>query len=57
MPHLRHLPLNWYQTSLEVLEDKSYTIYVTTHGEVRPDAVNIRINGKELLLQQENNSV
>ena len=41
--------------ALNVLEDKSYTIYVTTHGEVRPDAVNIRINGKELLLQQENN--
>ena len=41
--------------ALDVLEDKSYTIYVTTHGEVRPDAVNIRINGKELLLQQENN--
>ncbi|MBT8315009.1 MAG: hypothetical protein KJP26_11170, partial [Maribacter sp.] len=32
-------------TSLDVLEDKSYTIYVTTSGEVRPDAVNIRING------------
>ncbi len=41
-------------TSLEVLEDKSYTIYVTTSGEVRPDAVNIRIDDKELLLQQEN---
>ena len=39
---------------LNVLEDKSYTIYVTTYGEVRPDAVNIRINGKELLLQKEN---
>ena len=41
-------------TTLDVLEDKSYTIYVTTSGEVRPDAVNIRINDKELLLQQEN---
>lgn len=41
-------------TSLDVLEDKSYTIYVTTSGEVRPDAVNIRINGRELLMQQEN---
>ena len=39
---------------LKVLGDKSYTIYVTTHGDIRPDAVNIRINGKELLLQQEN---
>ncbi len=40
---------------LDVLEDESYTIYVTTRGEVRPDVVNIRINGKEFLLQQENN--
>ncbi len=39
--------------TLDVLEDKSYTIYVGTRGEVRPDAVNIRIDGKELLLQQE----
>ncbi len=41
-------------TSLEVLEDKSYTIYVTTSGEVRPDAANIRIKDRELLLQKEN---
>ncbi|MGB5498623.1 MAG: hypothetical protein WBM77_06815 [Maribacter sp.] len=41
-------------TTLEVLENESYTIYVTTSGEVRPDAVNIRINDKELLLQEEN---
>ncbi|MBT8296803.1 MAG: hypothetical protein KJO52_00585, partial [Maribacter sp.] len=41
-------------TDLDVLEDKSYTIYVTTVGEVRPDAINIRINDKELLLQEEN---
>jgi len=40
--------------TLEVLEDKSYTIYVTTSGEVRPDAVSIRISKKELLLQQKN---
>lgn len=40
--------------TLDVFGDKSYTIYVTTSGEVRPDAVNIRINDKELLLQQEN---
>ena len=40
--------------SLDALEDKSYTIYVTTSGKVRPDAVNIRIDEKELLLQQEN---
>ncbi|MGB5435089.1 MAG: hypothetical protein WBM98_04285 [Maribacter sp.] len=39
---------------LKVLGDKSYTIYITTQGDIRPDAVNIRINGKELLLQQEN---
>ena len=39
---------------LDVLEDKSYTIYVTTSGEVRPDAVNIKINDRELMLQQEN---
>jgi len=41
-------------TTLYVLEDKSYTIYVTTNGDVRPDAVNIRIDDKELVLQQEN---
>jgi len=39
---------------LEVLEDKSYTIYVTTNGDIRPDAVNIVINGRELVLQEEN---
>ena len=41
-------------TTLDVLEDKSYTIYVATNGDIRPDAVNIRINDKELVLQQEN---
>ncbi|WP_273275428.1 hypothetical protein [Maribacter polysiphoniae] len=40
---------------LNVLEDKSYTIKVTTQGDVRPDAVYIRINGKELILQEDNN--
>lgn len=39
---------------LEVLEDKSYTIYVTTKGEARPDVINIRINDKELVLQEKN---
>ena len=40
---------------LNVLEDKSYTIKVTTKGDVRPDAVFIRINGKELILQEDKN--
>ncbi len=38
---------------LKALEDKSYTIQVTTLGSVRPDFAYIDINGKELILQKE----
>jgi hypothetical protein len=38
---------------LDVLQGKSYTILVTTMGDVRPEEVNIGINGKELLLREE----
>ncbi len=41
-------------TELDVLQDKSYTIFVTTSGDVRPDAVNIRVNERELVLLEEN---
>ena len=39
--------------TLNALQDKSYTIFVTTIGSVRPDAVNIAINGSEMVLQKE----
>ncbi|MDE3742191.1 DUF4175 family protein [Maribacter polysaccharolyticus] len=40
---------------LNVLQDKSYTILVTTEGNVRPDVVFIRVNGKDLMLQKSGN--
>ncbi|MCK5440290.1 MAG: hypothetical protein KAJ23_00225, partial [Maribacter sp.] len=41
---------------LYVLQGKSYTIEVTTIGDVRPEEVHIGINGKELLLREESGS-
>ncbi|WP_041633098.1 hypothetical protein [Maribacter sp. HTCC2170] len=39
---------------LDVLVDKSYTIRVSTIGDMRPDAVNIMVNGNELMMQNDN---
>jgi len=39
---------------LNVLDSKAVTVQVTTEGEIRPDQVFITINGKDLLLQQQN---
>lgn len=39
---------------LDALNDKSYTILVTTEGEIRPDEVFITINDRKLLLQEHN---
>jgi len=39
----------------DVLDSKSYTILVTTIGDVRPDAAFITIDGKELLMQKQGN--
>ena len=39
---------------LEVLDSETFTVQVTTEGEIRPDQVFISINGKDLLLQQQN---
>lgn len=39
---------------LNVLDSKTVTVQVTTEGEIRPDQVFISINGKDLLLQQNN---
>ncbi len=40
---------------LDVLGDRSYTVKVTTHGNIRPDFVYLEVNGKELILQEGNN--
>lgn len=39
----------------DVLDSESYTILATTIGDVRPDAVFITIDGKELLMQKQGN--
>lgn len=41
---------------VDVLDSESYTILATTIGDVRPDAVFIMIDGKELLMQKQGNS-
>ncbi len=41
---------------LNVLDFKPVTVQVTTEGEIRPEQVFITINGKDLLLQQQNGS-
>ncbi|WP_419213197.1 hypothetical protein ACNR9Q_03360 [Maribacter sp. X9] len=40
--------------NLNVLEDESFTLQVATKGSVKPENVFIYIDGKEILLQQEN---
>ena len=40
--------------NLNVLEDESFTLQVATKGEVKPENVFITIDGKEILLQEEN---
>lgn len=39
---------------LDVLNDKPYTIMVSTEGQIRPEAVHIAIDGKRMLLQENN---
>ncbi len=39
---------------LNVLDSKAVTVQVTTEGEIRPDQVFITIDGRDLLLQQQN---
>ncbi len=40
---------------LKVLDSESYTILVTTLGDVRPDVVFITVGGKKLLMQRQEN--
>ncbi|NNE77442.1 MAG: hypothetical protein HKN31_10265 [Pricia sp.] len=42
--------------TLDVLDSESYTIEVTTVGNVQPEALFITMNGKESLLQKQNGS-
>ena len=39
---------------LNVLEDETYTVQVATKGTIKPENVYIQVDGKEILLQQEN---
>ncbi|MEP2056655.1 MAG: hypothetical protein ABJJ05_02550 [Maribacter litoralis] len=40
--------------NLSTLQDEAYTIQVSTKGEIKPENVFININGKSILLQQQN---
>ena len=40
---------------LKVLDSESYTILVTTLGDIRPDVVFITVGGKKLLMQRQEN--
>lgn len=40
--------------NLTILEDQSFTVQVTTIGDVKPENVFLAIDGKDVLLQQEN---
>ncbi|TLP80721.1 DUF4175 family protein [Maribacter sp. ACAM166] len=41
-------------SNLNVLEDEAFTLQVATKGDIRPENVYVHIDGKDILLQQEN---
>ena len=40
--------------NLKTLQDETFTIQVATKGKIKPENVYIEINGKQILLQQNN---